>query len=1599
MTPELLSTILLVLFIIVLLVAVIAGLIGLLKGIYKTTLKTIIKAGLVTGLVFLSPSISNWIGTIRFPNPANTSEKISILSYLVDFLNKNLAISPMNGMSVYETTILLANSLLSFVVFLLGMILIQIFISLITCIFYHGIFRWFLPVETKSERRAKKEAKKVTKIKVKKHNPEVSNVDILTSGLLDKNGKAKKSKREGGLPLLRIPGAIVGACQEFVFVLVLLTPITGLARIAISNRDNVSSALVATGVDDSTVTQIDGYMDVVENSILYKLLGTAGFDLKVMNKASSVTLNNTSVNLSGLINSAFDVAEHLLKEGIISYDQAASQVTINLSMLLSVETVDSLISTVISSPMIMALIPPLVDVALNSMSNNNLAIDELDFSDVDWTNELSIVKDIYAEIYTSAIAPMVSDSGFNVNNFLLKTSTMTDEEMDKLVSALENLGKMESVKKNLPVILSGFGALFESQGIEIFPTDINAYKNIDWSHDLKVFGHIALEFFKTINSDISASVNFNVIRDETFKCFKDADKRKKVSELIVGSSTSEGLLDINLFSILSLGDIVSSTLATIPSIEKYVKGVDIATTINSLNEEELKSEFKTMFDVAGTVFSENSAIDMDNLSNIDIFDTKVNEQLVTILNEIDRSEIFTKLYPSIMKSVLFNTTGNLSTYLYGLTAYNFNFNAEDFISDFRSILSLLPQVKDLQEVMTDSSKTNKDKLVYIADNSDILKELLQIVTGSDFFNAKQQTGISSTEMKNVNIHTLLTNLFKEEPFNSMKLVAPSLEDMQKFSWESTGTELGEIDRLLNVVKDASKNADFLTGGDCSLNKIENINGLKNLLKDGLDSKMLRPSILSIIDSSVGDYLSKLGIPLSLNEMRTEMWKEDIDAIGDLLAELKELDNLENIDFTKLNKNKLNKILTILSKTNFIKVSNDFEDPFGYAIYSLLKKQGFFADMGISNPDVDDFNCGEGNWSTSLVKDKDNKDIPNLTATGEIAYLTNVIGAVKDIGFDSFKNGKIPEGFINTIKDNFQSHLIRGIFTTFLSETASNVVLGEGFEKVIPSIDFSVLKSLTKEEFVYELETFEFLYKISSEKVGNTGKTQIEYILNNFFNLGEDSLATFSELIDKVSHSKLFTTTKAGESLAPIARLVSASITQMNLKKKVTLDSNNYEVVFNGMLHDIPADNWDAEGLLFQQFVEEMQGLDPGFLDLVGNKIGLVKAQSLFNIMNKSSLLHRLPISILREGLDDKGFNQMLKDPDTGKTPHPINYLVHLTTSQEDIDFWQNEYNHALKMTLGDGGLAEIFSDENTNLKDLKFSDLQVSFLYNLGSMKIFEENRSYLLVHLISNYKTETFDPLTIFKDATTAPYGENLKAMRLEELFFKNPKLLDANGNLDEAKTKIDLNLLSAALDKAIKAAKTIGETTSDFSSVTLDFVELNNYCYTLLEGGTFYRSDLTSEVVAGVETKMINNPSFSSVLGGLAGVDFYANNYALINTIEGRGLNGLKELAKSLESLSASKPYFTKAELEPIFKLLGSTSADCGLIDTELKVFKHFDALSDYSTIHNSKLTVMLDTYILSVPVLKTGDLLPSRISSLTTLNGTNTTYYSLLESLNIA
>ena len=1598
MTPELLSTILLVLFILVLLVAVIAGLIGLLKGIYKTTLKTIIKAGLVTGLVFLSPAISNWIGTIRFPNPANSSEKISILSYLVDSLNKNLAISPMNGMSVYETTILLASSLLSFVVFLLGMILIQIFISLITGIFYHGIFRWFLPVETKSERRARKQAKKVTKIKVKKRNPEVSNADILTAGLLDKNGKAKKSRREGGLPLLRIPGAIIGACQEFVFVLVLLTPITGLARIAISNRDNVSSALVATGVDDSKVTQIDGYMDVVENSILYKLLGTAGFDLKVMNKASSVTLNDTSVNLSGLINSAFDVAEPLLKKGIISYDQAAGQVTINLSMLLSVETVDSLISTVIASPMIMALIPPLVDVALNSVSNNELAIDELDFSDVDWKNELSIVKDIYSEIYTSAIAPMVSDSGFNVNNFLLKTSTMTDEEMNKLVSALENLGKMESVKKNLPVILSGFGVLFESKGIEIFPTDINAYKDIDWSHDLKVFGHIALEFFRTINSNISASVNFNVIRDETFKCFKDEAKRQKVSELIVGSSTSDGLLDTNLFSILSLGDIVSSTLATIPSIEKYVKGVDIATTINSLDEEKLKSEFQTMFDVAGTVFSENSAIDMDNLSKIDIFDTKVNEQLVTILEEIDRSEIFKKLYPSVMKSVLFNTTGKLSTYLYGLTAYNFNFEAENFISDFRSILSLLPQVKDLQEVMTDSSKTNKDKLVYIADNSEVLKQLLLIVTGSDFFNAKQQTGISSTEMKNVNIHTLLTNLFKEEPFSSMKLVAPSLEDMQNFSWVSTSTEVGEIDRLLNVVKDASKNADFLTGGDYSLSKIDKIDELKNLLKDGLDSEMLRPSILSIIDSSVGDYLSQLGIPLSLNEMRTEMWKEDVDAIGDLLAELKELGNLENIDFTKLDKNKLNKILTILSKTHFVKASNDFEDPFGYAIYSLLKKQGFFADMGISNPDVDDFNCGINNWSTSLVKDKDNNDIPNLTATGEIAYLTNVIGAVKDIGFDSFKDGKIPEGFITTIKDNFKSHLIRGIFTTFLSESASNVVLGEGFDKVIPSIDFSVLKSLTTDEFVNELETFELLYKLSSEQVGNTGMTQIEYILNNFFNLG-DYLGTFSDLIDKVSHSKLFTTTKAGESLAPIARLISASITQMNLKKKVTLDSTNYEVVFNGMLHDIPTDNWDAEGLLFQQFVEEMQGLDAGSLDLVGNKITFVKAQSLFSIMNKSSLLHRLPIAILRDGFSDKGFNQMLEDPNTGTIPHPINYLVHLTTSQEDIDFWQNEYDHALMMALGDGGLSEIFNSESIILGNLKFSDLNLSFLYHLGSMKIFEENRSYLLVHLISNYKTETFDPLTIFKDATTAPYGENLKAMRLEELFFKNPKLLDANGNLDEAKAKIDTDLLSAALDNAIKAAKTIGET-SDFADVTLDFIELNNYCYTMLEDGTFYRSDLTSEVVAGVETKMIKNSNFTSVLGGLSGVDFYANNYALINTIEGRALNGLKKLAQSLKLLTPSKPYFTKAELEPIFKLLGSTSADCGLVDTELALFNYFDGMSDYSTLHNSKLAAMLDSYILSVPVLKTGGVLPSSIKSLEpALNGKNTTYYSLLKSLDIA
>ena len=143
LSPETLNSILLIVFVAMIALTLLAGLIGFIKGVYKTTVKTLIKVVFILVAIFLCPSIATFIGNFDISPIIQSNEPVTLLYWMADQLTSSGVVSPINGLSLYETAVAIASSLATYVVFFILMVLLQLLSSLLTTIFYHAIFRWF----------------------------------------------------------------------------------------------------------------------------------------------------------------------------------------------------------------------------------------------------------------------------------------------------------------------------------------------------------------------------------------------------------------------------------------------------------------------------------------------------------------------------------------------------------------------------------------------------------------------------------------------------------------------------------------------------------------------------------------------------------------------------------------------------------------------------------------------------------------------------------------------------------------------------------------------------------------------------------------------------------------------------------------------------------------------------------------------------------------------------------------------------------------------------------------------------------------------------------------------------------------------------------------------------------------------------------------------------------------------------------------------------------------------------------------------------------------------------------------------------------------
>lgn len=1550
MSPTLLNAILWIVFSLVIVISLLAGLLGFLKGIYKTTLKTIVKTILIVVFLFVTPVIATNIGNIDLSNfnisfvvKETTIKFTTIEQTLADIITASGVITPLNGLSLYETAILISISGLSYAVFFILCILIQLFGSLISAILYNGIFKWFLPVENKKDRKMKKHQKAEYE---------------LTSGLESDKDDVSLITNKKKWPLFRLPSLFLGIAQEFVFLCVLLSPLTAASRVVIKNDDNISYILKMSDVDDSEFRK---YTSTIEKAPLYNMLGVVNFDTSINYRATRVKVNGQYVTLDKLVDSLFDIAKPLIDSDAITYDKALGNVTLNLSYLLSKTMISSLCEKVITNNILVALIPPAIDMGLNSISNPDFVVPKINFSDIDWSNDIKAINEIYSKVYDAGIvSQFIADDNkkFTYDNFLIECGKLSDSEISNFTDIFTRLSSLDIFKKNAGKILSGIGSLLSSRGLEILPISESDYADVDYEKDMSIFAENLFLALRAMNINLSSKLTSYQIQNNLLDTLKNPQRRETLKIAIVGNSSRKGLLDTSLFQTLNLSKLVSSSLEAIPSLSSYVNSIDFSKILDNLSLDDLKYEFTSMFEVIEKIFDNNDLIDISKLQNIDLTDEKTSKILVDILNSSEKSKVFTALFPPILKNMLYSNNFDFSSYLFNVTPYDLNYESKDFTSSIKELVSLIPDISKMRKEISSVSST---ELKIKAIDSELLRNLLVIITDTETFNSPMISSVTSTSNKNLIANKFITGLFTSDGLSSLNYKKKNLSGLNDINWgKGVKGDGGEIDLLISAIESIKKNPALFSSDKKFLN-VSDYASLKETLNTSLNSYFLEDTILNYIDSSINDYFKSINVNVSISEMRSSMWlKKDDNEISDIDRLITILKIMKNNDFNNFNylnmeSDDINILLTSLKNSNFIEYVDYYnEDKFSYVLYSLLNNSNNTALNDIFTLSTLDSLSNNFNYIDEFKVDTDVDTLNSIyTTKGGIKDFVDFVDVIKIVGIDNIKDGKfinssIYKEQIESIKNGtyYESNLIKSIYSNILKKSVNSINFSSEYEGIKDYLDTSIINKMSGKELEKEVELFEELSKLTGDDF-NIMFSSIHLLKQN------DKLDTFSSLILKLSDSTLFKTVSNDKEMSALSYLFLNMNKNNNLLSLSTLLSDEESASYR-MISILNKVNYSNElKNNFLKIINSIQNISLNDLSLssLDTRPEYEVSKKLFTSLNNSEIYHLVPIDILRKDLNNLGFDELSIDYKTSK-PHPLIYKVHLDPhKKEDISYWQNDIDNYMELIYHDENFKKVVLDNKIKVGNATLSkdSLSTSFIYYLSEINSLKDSRPYITYNMIR--KTINNDSIVEnLLRSNDEYYNENEKAMMIEKLFFSNNKFDIADKEERKEMKLNDLKMFDNVINVISSSTDKLGKVTSiDDMKLSTTYETLFSYC--LKETPTsYYRSDISSEFVSSFMKLITQNVDYFD-----NDIDFYKDNYLLINPLEGKAIDSRIEYHKAIAPIIDSQGYVLKSDIAPYFEKFGYK-----ITDTSSNITKYLiKEYNMYDNKFNSKIILSNKTY----------------------------------------
>jgi hypothetical protein len=1536
--------------------SVLAMIAGLLKGLFKTTLKTVLKGVLMVVWIFTTPAITRNICNIDLSNlhisPIGVNgtevQVTTVVETLANLLTSTGFISPMNGVSIYATAIAIVELVLSYIVFLLLMILTQLLISLLTAIVYNSIFRWFLPIETS------KEAKRRKRLQTKAFRGSRKGTEIVKGLTDDKNRVSTEKKKK--YPILRLGGGALGAVQELIFSAALLAPISALGRTAVKNADNITKTMTSLGTTD-TLSTFQTFVSAYDNSAFSKLYTSKHFDSALMNQVSKTNMNGTEVSLDSLISSTFDVVQPVISNQVI--ESQGGQITLNLSVLLSANVMDAVLASVLNNSTIMALIPPLIDMGISiASSSSNIPLDQLDFSDIDWSNDITAVRSVYEKVYKYILSSVIVNNNFSSSDFKMATSTYTDEDIEALVTVMNKFGSMDFVKKNLGIILSGFGRSLASKGYTLLPEETSQYDDIDWSKDLGSIVKNLLKLLKVLGLDISSSLA-GTATDSLLSAMKDDTKREAIQQIVTGE---DGLLSLGILSKLKVGSLVKSLVKTNPTafggLAPYLSDTKVQTVLDNLDSEtsnNLKAEVNTAFSILDILRDPTRPIvwtDNMDWSIIKTLTEPICTEIQDILNVSLKSSLFKSIYPVLMKAFLAqaaaSTDSSTDSLLFGLNAYSFNYDDSNFTSDMSKLIVLLPKMRKMYDLVKADS-TKEEKILGL--DPEAIGSLLSIIANSQLFNPTGESAETLAQTKNLNLKTVIQNLFSRDTLSKYATIIPDDSVLESLVWGDEST--GEIGNLVNLLKSLQKNAKFfgeVASGDVSLTTLKSISdsdALVDMFKDVYDSSFISRNVLSKAVDKVHEFLANSGITLDIEDFRTFICdtknkakiKEDLDTFKTLIPLINKL-NFEEIKndmkhyLRVADTDDLNAFATAFLSSNFytdVKQKGTSGDVLSKIGYALFKKADIFTELGLPDYGSNVFNpafYGEDlSWSSttktveltgkkSRAEDAESVTVScKVTTVGEIANMMKLLkfgqenvflSQLKNKDFSSFHLRAFVHDEANAaiLEDDY----IRGLCATYIPSffdffAKEGIAIPDSISSMFKSIDWGMIYGnstvLTAEQIKSEVDILADIAKMISSKdeSGEMLMTRLAAHPSVLLSLSSEETNKITTVLSELGSSKLFTSVKKGSSLSPVSGFFYQFLSsKQQFRTAITL-GNGEDAADNSTLMSLLG-NMDQNSL----WVEEFQSYSQDLLDISG--IGLTSQaikdmnpyaavfiadgrpelfKGIMKRINASPLLHRAAIAVFRKVIGPK-FESLLMESNAA-TIYPINYYVHLGTTDEDITYWEHDLDDCFDMvydkTTDEEG-HEKYTYEDYFSTKAKFDDIKslpTRLFYYMGDMYLFRQQIPYIFSSLM-----KTTDPTVIeglFHDPISLPYGDEKIPARLKEIFFANYKDLGktAEGGLEKSKAFQSLECLDNVLF-TLEGRMTNVKNVTSMAGLTAALGS-SSFFHDLIAATLFYttdpatqlkvvaedqdgnvlRSDFASELVAGLLHMIVTIPELQPV------------------------------------------------------------------------------------------------------------------------------------------